>query len=205
MPETLTKGEVDSKTDPSVSKQYDNETPKDKQIQQFYEMVDGKKIGILNTYRNGVGPVGRSMAIARRDGPDFLFLANKHSRKFSDLDANKEVQITFQDSKTQDWISVSGTATTTDNSDPRIKEVWSRGAAAWFGDLGDGKHDASADDPRMTLIEIKSKYVTYYLTEVGLLGYAKEVVGAAVTGGVANTGKIRELSEQDLQQARQNK
>jgi general stress protein 26 len=225
MPETLTKGEVDSKTDPSVAKQYDNETPKDKQIQQFYEMVDGKKIGILNTYRNGIGelppplssrhlkakvntspgPVGRSMAIARRDGPDFLFLANKHSRKFSDLDGNKEVQITFQDSKTQDWISVSGTAVTTDNSDPRIKEVWSKGAAAWFGDLGDGKHDASADDPRMTLIEIKSKYVAYYLTEVGLLGYAKEVVGAAVTGGVANTGKIRELSEQDLEQARQNK
>jgi hypothetical protein len=55
MPETLTQGEINSQTDPSVSKQYDNETPKDKQIQQFYEMVDGKKIGILSTYRNGVG------------------------------------------------------------------------------------------------------------------------------------------------------
>lgn len=142
------------------------------------------------------------MAIARRDGPDFLFLANAHSRKFSDLSSNKEVQITFQDSKTQDWISVSGTAVTTDNADPRIKEVWSRGAAAWFGDLGDGKHDASPDDPRMTLIEVKSKYVTYYKTEVGLLGYAKEVAGAAITGGVANTGVLRELSEQDLEKAR---
>jgi hypothetical protein len=55
MPETLHQSEVNSQTDPSVSKQYDNETPKDKQIQQFFEMVDGKKIGILNTYRNGVG------------------------------------------------------------------------------------------------------------------------------------------------------
>jgi hypothetical protein len=55
MPETLTQTEVNSKTDPSVSKQYDNETPKDKQIEQFYEMADGKKIGILNTYRKGVG------------------------------------------------------------------------------------------------------------------------------------------------------
>jgi general stress protein 26 len=142
------------------------------------------------------------MATARRDGPDFLFLANKHSRKFSDLESNKEVQITFQDSKTQDWISVSGTVTTISNSDPRIKEVWSRGAAAWFGDLGDGKHDGSADDPRMTLIEVKSKYVTYYKTEVGLLGYAKEVAGAALTGGVANTGVLRELSESDLEKAR---
>jgi hypothetical protein len=55
MPETLHKSEVDSSTDPSVSKQYDNETPKDDQIKQFFQMVDGKKIGILNTYRNGVG------------------------------------------------------------------------------------------------------------------------------------------------------
>lgn len=142
------------------------------------------------------------MAIARRDGPDFLFLANAHARKFSDLAANKEVQITFQDSKTQDWISVSGTATTTDNADPRIKEVWSRAAAAWFGDLGDGVHDGTANDPRMTLIEVKSKYVSYYKTEVGLLGYAKEVAGAAITGGVAKTGVLRELSEQDLDKAR---
>ncbi|KAF9701958.1 hypothetical protein EKO04_000584 [Ascochyta lentis] len=205
MPDQLKSSEVNSKTDPSVAKQYDNETDKVKQIQDFFSLADDKKIGILNTYRNGVGPVGRSMATARRDGPDFLFLANNHSRKFSDLESNKEVQITFQDSKTQDWISVSGTATTTSNSDPRIKEVWSRGAAAWFGDLGDGKHDGSADDPRMTLIEVKSKYVTYYKTEVGLLGYAKEVAGAAITGGVANTGVLRELSESDLEKARQMK
>jgi general stress protein 26 len=142
------------------------------------------------------------MAIARRDGPDFLFLSNAHSQKFNDLEQNKEVQISFQDTKTQDWISISGTATTTSNSDPRIKEVWSRGAAAWFGDLGDGTHTGGPEDPRMTLIEIKSKYVVYYLTEVGLLGYAKEVISANVTGGVANTGKLRELKEADLEKAR---
>jgi general stress protein 26 len=142
------------------------------------------------------------MALARRDGPDFLFLSNNHSQKFNDLEQNKEVQIAFQDTKTQDWISVSGTATTTSNSDPRIKEVWSRGAAAWFGDLGDGKHTGGPEDPRMTLIEVKSKYVVYYLTEVGMLGYAKEVIAANVTGGVANTGKLRELKEADLEKAR---
>jgi general stress protein 26 len=149
-----------------------------------------------------VGFVGRSMAVAKRTGPDFLFLANNHSTKFKDLEQNKEVQITFQDLKTQDWISVSGTATTTSNSDPRIKDVWSQGTRAWFGDLGDGTHTGGPEDPRMTLIEVKSKYITYYLTEVGMLGFVKEVVGAAVTGGVANTGKLRELHEQDIEKAR---
>lgn len=145
------------------------------------------------------------MAIARRDGPDFLFLANAHSRKFDDLKEDKEVQLMFQDTKTQDWISITGTATTTDNSDGRIKEVWSRGAAAWFGDLGDGVHTGKAEDPRMTLIEIKAKYIVYYSTSVGAFGYAKEVIAANITGGVANTGALRELKESDIEQARQMK
>jgi hypothetical protein len=55
MPDTLHESEVSSKTDPSVAKQYDSETPKDQQIKQFFEMADGKKICMLNTYRNGVG------------------------------------------------------------------------------------------------------------------------------------------------------
>jgi general stress protein 26 len=142
------------------------------------------------------------MAVGKRSGLDILFLSNGHSKKFSDLEQNKEVQVTFQDSKTQDWISISGTATTVSNTDPRIKDIWSSPIRAWFGDLGDGKHDGSADDPRMTLIEVKAKYVVYYLTQVGLLGYMKEVGVAAMTGKIADTGVIRELNEQDIEQAR---
>ena len=142
------------------------------------------------------------MAIAKRSGPDFLFLANLHSKKFSDLSQNKEVQITFQDSKTQDWASISGAATTTSNDDPRIKELWTKGVKAWFGDLGDGKHDGGPDDPRMALIEVKVNYVTYWLHQVGSLGFMKEVGTAAVTGRVANTGVLRELKANEIDQAR---
>jgi hypothetical protein len=161
------------------------------------------------------------MALAKRTGPDFLFLSNNHSQKFKDIEANPEVNVSFQDTKTQDWISVSGTATTS-NSDPRIKEIWSRGAAAWFGDLGDGVHDGSATDPRMSLIEVKSKCtlfpclllyleiknancgidISYYSTTVGAVGYLKEVVAANITGGVANTGKLRQMKEDEITKAR---
>ena len=202
MPEQLKKSEIDSKTDPSVAKQYDDSTPKDEQFQDLYHIVDDKKVGIMNTYRNGIGAVGRSMAVAKRSGPDFLFLANTHSQKFSDLKENKEVQITFQDSKTQDWVSASGTATTTSNSDPRIKDLYNVGIKAWFGDLGDGVHTGTAQDPRMALIEVKSKYICYWKHTVGALGFIKEVGVASMTGKVADTGVLRELSEEDIQKAR---
>lgn len=121
MPESLKPEEVQSQTDPSVAKQFDDETPKAEQFEDLYGIADKLKVSLLGTYRPGVGPVHRAMAVGRRDGPDFLYLANAHSQKFKDLSENKECSVTFQDSSTENWISVTGTVTTTDNSDPRIK------------------------------------------------------------------------------------
>lgn len=222
MPENVTKTEVDSRTDPSVAKQIDKETSKVEQINDFFKLVDGNKISMLNTYRNGVGkrikplrslrpatgiltrtgPVGRSMAVAKRSGPDILYIANAYSQKMKDIESNKEVQVTFQNTKTQDWISLSGTVTETSNSDPRIKELYNSGLKAWFGDLGDGTHNGGPDDPRMTLLQVRSKYVTYYKTTVGTMGFMKEVGIASMTGKVAETSLLRELNEDDLEKAR---
>lgn len=202
MPEALTASEVNSKTDPSVSKQYDSETPMDKQVQDLYSIVDGLKIGLLGTYRPGVGPVARSMAISKRVGPDILFLTNKHSQKMKDLEKGKECQITFQNSSNQDWVSISGTCVTTDNNDPRIKDLHNSGVKAWFGDLGDNVHNGSAEDPRVTLLEVKAKYIVYWMHSVGAIGYISEVAGAALTGKVAQTGVLREIHESDIEKAR---
>jgi hypothetical protein len=49
MPEQLTKQEVDSKTDPSVSKQWDTTTPKSQQISELYEIIDKEKICMVRT------------------------------------------------------------------------------------------------------------------------------------------------------------
>ena len=65
MPQPLKASEIESKTDPTVAKQWDDETPKKQQIDEFYKTVDGMKIGLLTTIRDGIGPVSRSMAVAK--------------------------------------------------------------------------------------------------------------------------------------------
>jgi hypothetical protein len=171
------------------------------------------------------------MAIAKRTGPDFLFLANAHSQKFNDLENGPpEAAITFVNSSNQDWVSITGECVTSDNSDPRIKEIWSKGTKAWFGDLGDGVHTGGPEDPRMKLIEIRAKCeflffffwtpsrvingfhlltywnflldISYWKHEVGALGFMKEIAGANLTGGVAVTGSLREIKGEELEQAR---
>lgn len=202
MPESLKQSDIDSKTDPSVAKQWDDTTPKKEQLQDFYKIADGLKVGLLTTIRPGVGPVARSMAIAKREGPDFLLLANKHSQKFQDIEHSKEALITFQNSSSQDWVSVSGNVTVANNEDPRIKEVYSKGTSAWFGDIGDGVHTGGPEDPRMTLIEVKANYISYWKSTVTSVGFLKEVAQATIQGKVATTGVQRHLTEQDIKAAR---
>ena len=202
MPEPLTASEINSKTDPSVAKQYDNEAPLDEQISDFYGIVDKLKSCLLITERSGLGPVGRSMAVAKRDGPDFLFLANTHSKKFEDLENSKIASITFQDSSSQDWASITGQAAKVSNSDSRIKELYNKGISAWFGDLGDGVHTGRPEDPRMAIIEVKPTYIAYWKSTVGSIGFVKEVAVGAATGKVANTGVLRELNAGDVAKMR---
>lgn len=142
------------------------------------------------------------MAVAKRNGPDLLFLANWHSDKFRDLESDKTVNVSFSDSTSVGWVSITGQVTTASNTDPRIKDVWSKGVAAWFGDLGDGKHDGGPDDPRMALIEVKARYVSYWKKTTGTLGFFKEIGQAVVMGQVAQTGVSRRFEEGVLEQER---
>ena len=143
------------------------------------------------------------MAVSKRNGPDFLFLANVHSRKFDDLRNSDTASITFQDSSSQNWVSIAGKATKASNADPRIKELYSKTISAWFGDLGDGVHNGGPEDPRMALIEVKPHYIVYWKSTVGAIGFAKEVAVATATGKVANTGVTREFESADIEKMRE--
>ncbi|KAK5135181.1 hypothetical protein LTR08_005568 [Meristemomyces frigidus] len=202
MPEGLTKQEVDKGIDPSVSKQYDDSVSSEEKFEDMYKIVDGLKIGMMGTLRNGIGPVHRAMAVSKRTGPDFLFLSNAHSQKFDDIESNKIISIAFHDKINQDWVSVTGEMATSSADDPRIKEIYSKAVKVWFGDLGDGVHDGGPNDPRMKLIEVKSKFISYWKHEAGALGYGAEIASALVTGKVAQTGTLRQMKEDEIAKMR---
>lgn len=53
----------------------------------------------------------------------------------------------------------------------------------------------------MSLIEVIPSHVVYWKSTTSALGFAKEVAMGAITGQVANTGVLRELTASDLKQA----
>lgn len=90
---------------------------------------------------------------------------------------------------------MSGTATTTSNEEPSIKEVYSKGVSAWFGDLSDGVHNGMPEDPQVILMKVKAKCISYWKHTVSSLGFMKEVGVVTLTGKAADTDVNRELKE----------
>lgn len=52
------------------------------------------------------------------------------------------------------------------------------------------------------LMLTRSTDISYWKAQVGTLGFIKEVAGAALTGGVANTGVLRQMTESEISTAR---
>ena len=129
-----------------------------------------------------------------------LFFTNTESGKTDEIKFDSHTNISFLDSNGQ-WASVSGTSTIeTDRA--LIKEHYNPSLKAWVGDLGDGTHDGSENDPRIGIIRVKADTATYSISNSTMLGYMVEVAKGAVTGQPANVAKLREISESEISQWR---
>lgn len=129
-----------------------------------------------------------------------MFHTNTESGKTNDLSRDPHVNISFLNASGE-WASVAGEATiVTDRS--LVKKHYSPALKAWLGDLGDGKHDGSEDDPRIGVIRVKMHTATYSLVAKNILSRAAEVATGAITGKPASVNRLREITDADVKQWR---
>lgn len=161
------------------------------------------KFGMMTTRDQASGNlVSRCMAVAAEENRsvDYLFFTNTESHKTDELKGDPHVNIAFLDTSGQ-WASVSGTASIeTDRG--LVKKYYSPALKAWMGDLGDGKHDGSENDPRIGIIRVRMTSATYAITDLTILGRLAEVAKGMVTGEQANVNKIREITETEVKARR---
>ena len=115
--------------------------------------------------------------------------------KTDDLDKDGHVNIAFLNS-TGEWASVAGTASVISDRDV-VKKYYSPALKTWLGDLGDGTHDGSENDPRIGVIKVEAKTATYALARGTFVGRAYEMVQGVITGEAAQVNKLREISEEE--------
>ncbi|KAG7099938.1 hypothetical protein E1B28_001731 [Marasmius oreades] len=186
-------------SDPYTSKNTDDATT-DQKIKGLEKFVTSCKYGMMTTHDTSSSKlVSRCMAIAATEngGVDLLFFTNTESHKTDELQKNNAINIAFINSSGE-WASVSGDAEVlTDRS--LVKKHYTPTLKAWVGDLQDGKHDGSENDPRIGVIRVKTQTVTYAVSNKTFIGAAVEIAKGAVTGDTANVNKLREISEDEIQ------
>ncbi|KAI0132931.1 hypothetical protein BJ170DRAFT_592873 [Xylariales sp. AK1849] len=192
-----------SKPADPYTKENKDDAPVSEKIETLENFISSSKFGMMTTRDSSSGKlVSRCMAVAAKEagGVDLLFFTNTESNKTDELKSDPHANISFLDSSGQ-WASVSGT-TNIETDRGIVKKHYSQGLKAWLGDLGDGKHDGSENDPRIGIIRVKIETATYAVTDKTVIGRVAEVAKGTVTGKTANVNKIREISQSEIQQWR---
>lgn len=189
--------------DPYRDANLDTGVSVEQKIQDLSSFMSNCKYGMMTTHDAATGNlVSRCMALAAQEtgGIDLLFHTNTESGKTHDLAKDSHVNIGFLNSSGE-WASVSGTANVVTDRD-LVKKHYSAHLKAWLGDLGDGVHDGSENDPRIGIIRVKMKTAHYAISAKNLIGKMAEIAQGAVTGKPAAVNKLREISEAEVNEWR---
>lgn len=100
---------------------------------------------------------------------------------------------------TGEWASVSGEADIVTDRE-MVRKYYSPTLKAWLGDLEDGKHDGGPEDPRIAVIKVTAKTATYAIATGSSFGRGADIIKGTITGAAPKVNKLRELTEQELQQ-----
>ncbi|KAL2042409.1 hypothetical protein N7G274_004901 [Stereocaulon virgatum] len=173
-------------------------------VQDLVKFMESCKFGMMTTRIESTGLLtSRCMALAAKEsgGVDLLFHTNTESGKTNDLKNDPKINIAFLNS-TGEWASVSGEAEIITDREV-VRKYYSQSLKAWLGDLEDGKHDGGPEDPRIGVIKVKAVTATYAIATGTALGRGAEILKGTITGSAPKVNKLREISEAELQQWRQ--
>lgn len=83
-----------------------------------------------------------------------------------------------------------------------MQKYYSPGLKAWVGDLGDGKHDGGPNDPRIGIIRVEARTITYAVARGNVVSRGLEMVQGALKGEAAQVNKLREVTEEECREWR---
>ncbi len=145
----------EAKRDRTADKNWDNEVPLEKKLDDLYALIDGIEVAMFTTRRADGQLVSRPMQVQRRTrGTDMWFMTNVASHKLEELATDPSVNLAFYKDRTREWVSVSGTAVLSQDKS-LIHDLYQPDWRAWLGDEG-GERDGGPDDPRIALVLIEA-------------------------------------------------
>jgi general stress protein 26 len=174
-----------------------DEAPLAKKLEDLYGLIEGIEIAMFTTRRADGHLVSRPMATqTQAEGTDLWFVTDIDTHKLDELEHDPHVNLAYYRDGTREWVSVSGTATVTQDR-RAIHELYRPDWKAWFGDEG-GERDGGPDDPRLALILVDVHSVSYLKVNKPKPLVLFEVVKGMVTGTPPDVGEEGHVSRSEL-------
>lgn len=161
-------------------------TPEQKR-QKLAELISDIKTAMFTT----VDPSGRLYSRPMHlqdglDGDDLYFFTYADSGKVADFQQDRQVNCAFADPGKAEFVSVSGTATLTQDA-AKMKEKWVPALKPWF--------PQGLETPGIALIRVRASDAQYWDSRNQLMVHAFGVVKAALTGEpVKDAGENEKLN-----------
>lgn len=186
--------------DRTQEKNYDNEVPLEKKLDDLYTLIDGIEVAQFTTRRADGSLVSRPMQVQRRTaGTDLWFMTNVESHKLEELATDPHVNCAFYKDRTREWVSVSGRARITQDKNI-VHDLYQADWRAWLGDEG-GARNGGPDDPRIALVLIEADSVIYSKQDRPTPLVLFEVAKGIVTGQPPKVSDMRSLDSAELGRA----
>ena len=172
-------------------------TPTTKKLDELYDLIDDMEIAMMTTRRPDGSLVTRPMA-TQQQGPlaDLWFVTDVETHKVDEVRRDPNVNLGYYNPKTREWVSVSGTATISQDR-RKIRELYQPDWKAWFNDEG-GDRDGGPDDPRLALILVEATAVHYMKAKHSRAVTLFEIARGVLTGTEPDIGREEHLSGAEL-------
>ena len=162
-------------------------------LAELYELVGKIEVAMLTTRRPDGSLVSRPMATQEREPiADLWYVTDIESHKLDELEHDSNVNLAFFDTKSWEWISVSGTATISTDRE-QIRALYKPDWKVWFGEV-DEVRDGGPDDPRLALILVDAHTAIYMKREKSKPVVLFELARSLVTGDQPDVGDVKRLS-----------
>jgi general stress protein 26 len=173
----------------------DKAPTKAERLKEFNKLVDDMKIGMLVTHTADGSLVSRAMATQeRRPDVDLWFVTSTETEKVDELEANSEVNVSFLNPSTREWVSIAGTATV--NTDRNlIRQLYKPDWGIWFPKDENDKNAGGPEDRRIVLIDVDAHTVDYFKSQDSRPVSLFKVAKAFATGKTPEFGDTQHISK----------
>jgi general stress protein 26 len=155
------------------------------ELQKLYDLIHEMEIAMLVTRRPDGHLNSRAMDTQKHaDGADLWFVTSEGDGKIKEIEGDPN-------SKTREWISVSGTARISRDR-AKIRELYAADWKAWFAEEGDPRH-GTPDDPRMVLIGVDVHAAVFFEVNKPRPVVLYEVVKGWATGTMPDVGEVHRV------------